>query len=399
MNGPENKRRWVLPRLQFSLRLLLLALTAFAIGFPIWYRWPYQTVKEERDPKTGKITSTRVSTWQRQWGGPPQLHGPERFEAGGMVAVTNYVRGKKEGPYHAQNKTKYKESGQYQNDMKEGTWIREHRDVITTWNWREGKSHGVCQIDSRNWQPRLPPGKPRVLSPRNELTELRFDYGRLTHINGKPAQDRLFDRLKSGQLDERTAAVLVKDATISLIDMPLQDTALYFMEAHGVPVIVDADAVVDVNRPITGSYEGMEYSSLLTVLTGANDLACDYRYGMLWITTPEDADDWHDATGVAEITPRKDSSLARGWNEPVSVEAMNMPLAAVLNKITERLAINVDTSQIEPTAEEPGRVPFTGNIRELSFRHALGYLLYKTGCRCRLVDGQLTILPPRESPD
>jgi len=49
--------RWTVPRrnavffslrLQFSLRLLMLALTAFAIGFPIWYRWPYQTVVEER---------------------------------------------------------------------------------------------------------------------------------------------------------------------------------------------------------------------------------------------------------------------------------------------------------------------------------------------------------------
>jgi len=71
---------------------------------------------------------------------------------------------------------------------------------------------------------------------------------------------------------------------------------------------------------------------------------------------------------------------------------MNMPLAAVLSKITERLAIDVDASQIEPTAEEPGRLPFTGNICDLPFRHALGYLLYKMGCRCRLEDGRLTIV-------
>jgi len=28
-----------------SLRLLLLAFTAFAIGFPIWYRWPYEATE------------------------------------------------------------------------------------------------------------------------------------------------------------------------------------------------------------------------------------------------------------------------------------------------------------------------------------------------------------------
>jgi hypothetical protein len=398
VNGSPDKRRRLLPRLQFSLRLLLLGLTAFAIGFPIWYRWPYQTVVEERDPKTGKVITTRASTWQRQWGAPPLRHGPERFEAGNMVAVTNYVRGKKEGPYHAQNKTKYRESGQYHDDMKEGTWIRENRGVVTNWNWHEGKSHGVCQIDARKSQRRLPSGKPRMLSPPNELVEMRFDNGRLTHINGRPVHDALFDRLERGEVDEQTASTLTKEATVSLIDMPLKDTALYFAEVHRIPVIVDADAGVDVDQPVTGSCEGMQFGSLLAVIAGSNGVACDYRYGMLWITTPEDADDWHDPTGLADIVPPKDSPLARAWNEPVAVEAMNMPLATVLSKITERLAIDVDVSAVQPTADEPGRLPFTGNVRGLPFRHALGYLLYKTGCRCRLEDGQLTILPPSEQP-
>ena len=41
---PTAPRRWPL-RPRFSLRLLLLGVTAFAVGFPIWYRWPY--VEEE----------------------------------------------------------------------------------------------------------------------------------------------------------------------------------------------------------------------------------------------------------------------------------------------------------------------------------------------------------------
>ena len=34
-------------RLQFGLRMLLLGLTAFAIGFPIWYRWPFEEVEQK----------------------------------------------------------------------------------------------------------------------------------------------------------------------------------------------------------------------------------------------------------------------------------------------------------------------------------------------------------------
>src|SRR5262245_11201972 len=75
-------------RLQFSLRLLLLAFTAFAIGFPIWYRWPY-TEEELRYP--GKRDSTGqwkqdttkpplrriVRTFRRTWGGGKVQEGPE----------------------------------------------------------------------------------------------------------------------------------------------------------------------------------------------------------------------------------------------------------------------------------------------------------------------------------
>src|SRR5262245_8824939 len=40
---PARRTRW---GLRFSLRLLLAAFTAFAVGFPIWYRWPYQETVE-----------------------------------------------------------------------------------------------------------------------------------------------------------------------------------------------------------------------------------------------------------------------------------------------------------------------------------------------------------------
>src|SRR5438874_5953770 len=81
-------------RLQFSLRLLLLALTAFAIGFPIWYRWPYV----ESGP-SASMASERTITWQRQWGGGRLRHGPEITKSGGITSTVNYRRGKKHGLY------------------------------------------------------------------------------------------------------------------------------------------------------------------------------------------------------------------------------------------------------------------------------------------------------------
>jgi hypothetical protein len=38
--------------LRYSLRVLLLGLTAFAIGFPVWYRRPYEEQREWLTPNT-----------------------------------------------------------------------------------------------------------------------------------------------------------------------------------------------------------------------------------------------------------------------------------------------------------------------------------------------------------
>ena len=111
-------------RLQFSLRLLLLAFTAFAIGFPIWYRWPFEVVTEERDSVTGVVQSRRVSTWQRQWGGSRVPHGPTRYTYRDLVVTSHYRHGIMHGPYTVRDaKGRQSQTGQYLNGQKEGTWV------------------------------------------------------------------------------------------------------------------------------------------------------------------------------------------------------------------------------------------------------------------------------------
>jgi len=97
MATAANKRRsWLVS--QFSLRVLLLAFTTFAIAFPIWYRWPY----EEREvyAEAGVSRAERITTWQRQWGGERTKHGPERYTIDGVTfRSTNYRNGRKHGPH------------------------------------------------------------------------------------------------------------------------------------------------------------------------------------------------------------------------------------------------------------------------------------------------------------
>jgi len=71
-------------------------------------------------------------------------------------------------------------------------------------------------------------------------------------------------------------------------------------------------------------------------------------------------------------------------------------LADVLTKIAQPLAIEIDTTQIAPTTDDPNAFPAVTNTNGLPFRHALGILLNETGCRCRLEGETLVILPPNE---
>jgi hypothetical protein len=114
------RRSWLRPR--YSLRVLLLAFTAFAIGFPIWYRWPYQ------ETKSGQIGQRKVSTtttWQRQWGGGRLKHGPERVEYGHQEWVeTNYWKDLKQGPliWKINADSKPFIIGHYDHGEKHGAW-------------------------------------------------------------------------------------------------------------------------------------------------------------------------------------------------------------------------------------------------------------------------------------
>ena len=158
--APTKRRSWLLPR--FSLRVLLLAVTAFAIGFPIWYRWPYEEVEKLSSPVTvtGKpIEYTRITTWQRQWGGGRLKHGPEQAIIAGLtVSLTTYRNGRKHGQYSEhlilarfggrsiavapvfiERSPEPARTGQFVDDKKDGVWTETVNGQKTVTTYDHGK--------------------------------------------------------------------------------------------------------------------------------------------------------------------------------------------------------------------------------------------------------------------
>lgn len=424
-------------RLQFSLRHLLLTFTAFAIGFPLWYRWPYQEIKTN---PAG--TRKQITTWQRQWGGGSKKHGLQRWILHGKTFESiTYRNDERQGPYEStytsgQLSKAYRNDrrqgpyestyirGQFENDMKEGVWTAPDR----TMTWHRDKLHGPSEV-------RLPPESPGPSSPnsarekststKSQLIKLTFDNGRLTHCRGPAAAERFFDLLKTDFLDDRTRFELSQPAVVDIVDVPLKDTMSYLWGQHQIPFLLDPKLGPKIDLPLTAEHSGGDLCSALLLLTAPHNLGCDYRYGCIWVTTADDCGNWHDPTGVSEIKPPSNSLLAKVWNENVVLDAVEMPLKDAMNYFEGLLAIHIDTTRIKaaalhqmpvvrptPTAL-PVRAPLptalpknpplvdpfsvTVSLRDIPFRHVLGQMLYKNNCRCQLDGDKLILLPPDEN--
>jgi hypothetical protein len=390
----STRRSW--PRLQFSLRLLLLALTAFSVGFPIWYHWPYEEPVERRAPK-GRSAQT-ITTWQRQWGGGRLKHGVERqVRDGRTVETTTYRSGLRHG-LHEQGAQR----GQYVDDMKEGVWTEPNR----TATWHKGKLNGPYEVHVE--PPQFSTTPPRYWAKAGDTTwkppqfesrtyRLVFSAGEVTEINGKSVSSRLFDLLESGPMNDKVRKELKAKTNIETIEMPLKDVAAYLSDTHNISIALDPTLGLRASQPITCEYHSLDLATILTLITAEYDLACDYRFGGLWFTTPEDVKEWRDPTGVAEVRPAADSAFARnGPDDTIFVQVNNALLVDVLGSLAQNADIAIDMSRIEPAATGRPAISVTVNQRNLAIRDVLGHLLYQTGCRCRLEGETLVILPPED---
>ena len=399
---PATRPVWLRPR--YSLRVLFVAFTAFAIGFPIWYRWPY----EETVVNTAETPTIRqgrvITTWQRQWGGGRLKHGPEStFENGKLILRATYRSGILDGPYETLSQDGSRELGQFIAGKKGGLWrsFNKDGDMWRSAEWRDDRLDGLCTIWSlRGKQQRLFVVDGRFVQPDGKnvstITERRllFSRGRLTEADGAKVEDRLVDLVADRRIDNRRIAGALKSLTrVEFAETRLKDAMDYLAAEQELPLVLDPHHAEHA-RLLTDELQGMELGWALQILLAPIDHACDYRYGALWVTSTADAEDWKDPTGVADIIPPKGSQLAKSWDEAAQVRAADMPLANVIEEqLVPRLAIDVDVSAIRPGDVTESEYRVTCRRVGVEFKHVLGSVLYHARCRCELRGETLVILP------
>jgi hypothetical protein len=406
MTTPSPTRRW-LPLPRFSLRVLLAAFTAVAIGFPVWYRWPYEeveTVMTTSPDVNSKPVDRIVTTWQRQWGGGRLKHGRETWyrSDGTKQRVTHYVRGQRHGRYEGWEPNRLETVSDYEHDRKSGTWTTDTEVLKTVESWKDDQLDGPCEL----------------LWPDGRKERMTFSQGKLTKVNGQPWSSPLYDAHHRRETQDESRAIddilysnLYSPLTIDFEDVPLSSAMAHLSADYpaglipaggvGTPILLDP-RLPDPHLPITCKLDGLDVKSALVLLLAKHGFVADYHYGAVWVTTPELAGPWADPTGIDQITPTEGSQLAKVWDDPVDVTTPwttpiypgEPPLAETIAAAFGPLMIAFDTSRIAPSAEDPDRFPVVAHLQNIPFRHALAYLLYQAKCRCKLEDETLIILPP-----
>jgi hypothetical protein len=270
--GPD----WSKLPVRFSLRTLLVALTLFAIGFPIWYRWPYREVELIYRNVNGQPDKTKppvmrvVSTWRRNWGGKPYKQGESIvYRAdGGIIARTEYRRDKRNGP-----KKSFRDDGSLQ-------WIEQFEDDVRvgmTYYRVNGDIDYRAEMDGI-WLH----GKLEQRLADGTVVTWQFEHGRIVSRNGEPLSCGLFDALAAGQVDSQLAVSLGLSG-VRVYAASAREELEFFGEDNGIAIEIDRPMDLTwVEEPFFPCM-GIDCASMLVLKARAMGRECDYRNGKVWI--------------------------------------------------------------------------------------------------------------------
>lgn len=340
----------------------------------------WEVVEDKTKPPTERTTKTYRRTPDNK---EPELLRIEvvQLPPRNRKIITNHQGGKLHGAYQFYENDKLVREGEYEHGLREGVWVERHDGTTYTTPWRKGRPDGLYEKRSATVQEQILFKEGRVIGKSGPESNLLLEFMVADH--GRDSIELwIADKLRNPtEFGVRFSKTRLVDAVAFLDDACLA------------PFEIDRHFVRNLELPITADYSGLDLVSTLTLTLAPHGLACDCRYGTLWVTTAEGARAWRDPTGVSEVKPPPGSLLAAEWNRilPIGVEAKDLPLAAVIDAQAKDLDIEgaIDASRVSGKAFN-----VTANIKGQTLRHALGILLYKTNCRCKIEGGKLVILPP-----
>ena len=170
-----------------------------------------------------------------------------------------------------------------------------------------------------------------------------------------------------------------------------------FLEAqHGFPVEIDAKNMeengISLDTPVSIEESRLPLIATLGRILKPLELTCDYRYGSIFVTSPEQYAR-RDQSGIYDIEPPPGSRLAEVWDKPIDMEFLETPLVTALGHITELTGgrMRFDVSHLPKNYHD---VPVTRSMDQPP-RHFLAVTLDELAMRAEL-EGETIVLKIRD---
>jgi hypothetical protein len=400
-------RRWFASlRLQFSLKWLLIGLTAAAIGVAVWTRWPIAeevisrgTLWREEEPGKGNpaglVSSEReVAYYRRVLGGKKLRHGTsELFDKDGRLLVSQNFR---DGVLHGKYAEQYtsgdpRTTGTYFRGWKDGQWkFLRHPKHLHTENYFERV---------QNWQRGVPHGEWRWADGDGKVhLRAMYERGRVTHVNEVAVIDWI-DRI-------------CRD----LPPGPLNDDWREFHRSHANPgypewlrdpharivsfaIEYDHDLKPQIAPADLRKFRNIPFAVELAWELHQQGRAAARRYNCLFITTPERANSGFDPTGVAQLRPEPRSELERMLARETENDGdpptghkyyMNYSCLDVLEHLKQKIGLPIEEGN--KTQRLTLGMQAAWNGERYLVRDLLGLALHRSRYRCELHDDKIVIM-------
>lgn len=255
-----------------------------------------------------------------------------------------------------------------------------------------------------------------VESPNAEH-RFRFEDGKLVEFNGQPLQD-VFYLWNRPSLKGKTASKLKNILNETVVCRIHKRRGLLRLFGH-LPRLQISEALQINDNKISFAGAEVPLCVSLYLLTRDLDIALDYRFGMVFVTTKADAKQWSDRTGVEsldfsywqsnalldqEVGGRElfSSSIPRGqafenletWLRAKAVVRSFQPSIEVDESVKTRLPKHRD---LVTFSRPPRFVASWVRSRTLSVRDHLGWLLDQNDLKCIQEHDRIRILPQESS--
>ena len=379
---------------RYSLRALWLIVTLACLGLWFWYRVPFTKVIDHSqqsgvywEEKAGPVRMGReVQRFRRTLRDEPIREGLTEFydREGRRIGEENWREGSLHGPFvRWYTNGNVRSRGQYIAGRMDGIW--EHFDeqgqpTLKT-IYDDGRPNG-------DWQ---------QFDNGRVARTIRFEQGEATQIDGQPFNDPLGGAWRLGQIDnKRVADALPRPAEVDYHKTPLQDMVVYLRDLYGIPFGLSRKCRPDLS--VSYRAENLTLGSMLVLVCEPHDVAATYRFGMIWVTTKEDAANWVDPTGTTSLleappngaSPLDQQKVRSALEKPAQFDFLDTPAEGISGYLSNTYGVKfVCDNSVQGAA-------LTSSLIGITLQDALGVLCDQHDLRIRWTEGTTLVIERQE---